>query len=58
MKNIHVSAAVIFRTTDDGTKEVFATARGYGDYKAGGNFPAEKSSTMNQATKLKLQKKL
>lgn len=42
MKNIHVSAAVIFRTTDDGTKEVFATARGYGDYKGWWEFPGGK----------------
>lgn len=33
MKTINVVAAVIIRTTSDGTKEVFATQRGYGEYK-------------------------
>ena len=33
MKTINVVAAVIIRTASDGTKEVFATQRGYGEYK-------------------------
>ena len=31
MKTISVVAAIIIRATDDGTKQVFATQRGYGD---------------------------
>lgn len=42
MKNITVSAAVIIRTTCDGTKEVFATQRGYGEYKDWWEFPGGK----------------
>lgn len=42
MKTITVSAAVIIRTTSDGTKEVFATQRGYGEYKDWWEFPGGK----------------
>lgn len=42
MKTIHVVAAVIFRTNKDGVKEVFATQRGYGDFKGGWEFPGGK----------------
>lgn len=42
MKTISVSAAVIIRTTSDGTKEVFATQRGYGEYKDWWEFPGGK----------------
>ncbi len=42
MKHIHVSAAVIFRTTPDGKRQVFATQRGYGDYKDWWEFPGGK----------------
>ena len=42
MKQIPVSAAVIIRTTSDGTKEVFATQRGYGEYKDWWEFPGGK----------------
>lgn len=42
MKQIPVSAAVIIRTASDGTKEVFATQRGYGEYKDWWEFPGGK----------------
>lgn len=42
MKHISVSAAVIFRTDDDGTKRVFATQRGYGEWKDWWEFPGGK----------------
>ncbi len=43
MKQIHVSAAVIFRkNTTANIREVFATARGYGDYKGWWEFPGGK----------------
>ena len=42
MKIINVAAAVIFRTAADGTKQVFATQRGYGDWKGWWEFPGGK----------------
>ena len=42
MKTISVVAAVIIRTTEDGTKQVFATQRGYGDWKGWWEFPGGK----------------
>ena len=42
MKTISVVAAVIIRTRQDGTKEVFATQRGYGEYKDWWEFPGGK----------------
>lgn len=41
MKNIHVVAAVIFRT-ENGIKQVFATQRGYGEFKEAWEFPGGK----------------
>lgn len=41
MKHITVSAAVILRD-NNGRKEVFATARGYGDWKGWWEFPGGK----------------
>jgi len=41
MKHITVSAAIIIRD-NNGTKEVFSTARGYGDYKGWWEFPGGK----------------
>ena len=41
-KHIFVSAAVIFRTDTDGTKQVFATQRGYGEWKGWWEFPGGK----------------
>lgn len=46
MKNIIVSGAVILRTNPTtNRKEVFATQRGYGDYKDGWEFPGGKLET-------------
>ncbi len=42
MKQIHVSAAVILRTAADGTKQIFATQRGYGEWKDWWEFPGGK----------------
>ncbi len=42
MKTISVVAAIIIRTEADGTKQVFATQRGYGDYKDWWEFPGGK----------------
>ena len=43
MKQITVSGAIIFRTNPEtNRKEIFATLRGYGDYKDGGEFPGGK----------------
>lgn len=42
LKKIHVSAAVILRTTADGTKQIFATQRGYGEWKDWWEFPGGK----------------
>ena len=42
MKTISVVAAVIIRTASDGTKQVFATQRGYGEFKDGWEFPGGK----------------
>lgn len=41
-KQIHVSAAVILRTTSDGKKQIFATQRGYGEWKDWWEFPGGK----------------
>ena len=42
MKQIHVVAAIIFRTTKDNTKQVLATQRGYGEFAGGWEFPGGK----------------
>lgn len=43
MKEVTVSGAVILRTnTETNQKEIFATQRGYGDYKDGWEFPGGK----------------
>lgn len=42
LKQIHVSAAVILRTTADGIKQIFATQRGYGEWKDWWEFPGGK----------------
>lgn len=42
MKTISVVAAIIIRTASDSTKEVFATQRGYGEYKDWWEFPGGK----------------
>ena len=42
MKTINVVAAVIIRISDNRTKQVFATQRGYGEYKDWWEFPGGK----------------
>lgn len=42
MPNINVVAAIVIRTNRNGTKEVFATQRGYGALKGGWEFPGGK----------------
>ena len=42
MKTISVVAAIIIRTSTNGKKQVFATQRGYGDYKDWWEFPGGK----------------
>ena len=42
MKTISVVAAIIIRTSTNGAKQVFATQRGYGDYKDWWEFPGGK----------------
>ena len=42
MKTIRVVAAVIARQDENGRKQIFATARGYGDFKGGWEFPGGK----------------
>lgn len=45
MKTINVAAAVIFRISDSGAKEVFAVQRGYGEFKDWWEFPGGKIET-------------
>ncbi|WP_296013090.1 (deoxy)nucleoside triphosphate pyrophosphohydrolase [uncultured Treponema sp.] len=42
LKQIHVSAAVILRNTSEGEKQIFATQRGYGEWKDWWEFPGGK----------------
>ena len=42
MKSLSVVAAVIFRTSPQGINQVFATQRGYGDWKGWWEFPGGK----------------
>lgn len=42
MKTIRVVAAVITATNDNGEKIIFATERGYGEFKGGWEFPGGK----------------
>ncbi len=42
MKTIRVVAAVIRATNDNGEKIIFATERGYGEFKGGWEFPGGK----------------
>ncbi|MBQ3670020.1 MAG: (deoxy)nucleoside triphosphate pyrophosphohydrolase [Treponema sp.] len=51
MKSLPVVAALIFRTSPQGTRSVFATQRGYGEWKGFWEFPGGKieSGEMPQA---------
>lgn len=42
MKTISVAAAIILRSTPEGTKQVFATRRGYGNWRGWWEFPGGK----------------
>lgn len=42
LKQIHVSAAVILRNTSEGENQIFATQRGYGEWKDWWEFPGGK----------------
>ncbi len=42
MKSLPVVAAIIFRTSPQGTRSVFATQRGYGDWRGFWEFPGGK----------------
>ncbi|MBP3709825.1 MAG: (deoxy)nucleoside triphosphate pyrophosphohydrolase [Treponema sp.] len=42
MKLVHVSAALIFRTLPSGTRQIFATQRGYGEWRGWWEFPGGK----------------
>ena len=45
MKIVNVVAAVIIRVGENGKKQVFATQRGYGEFKDGWEFPGGKIET-------------
>ena len=51
MKTIRVVAAVIRAVNGDGRQMIFATQRGYGEFKAAGNFPAVKLKTVRHHKK-------
>lgn len=42
MKTVRVVAAVIKATNEEGEPMIFATQRGYGDFKGGWEFPGGK----------------
>ena len=61
MKTIKVVAAVIFRTSESGTKEILATQRGYGEFKDWWEFPGgkiEAGETPQQALTREIKEEL
>ena len=61
MKTIKVVAAVIFRTSESGNKEVLATQRGYGEFKDWWEFPGgkiEEGETPQQALTREIKEEL
>lgn len=61
MKTIRVVAAVIRATNDNGEKIIFATERGYGEFKGGWEFPGgkiEPGETPQQALEREIMEEL
>ena len=61
MKTIKVVAAVIFRGSESGTREVLATQRGYGEFKDWWEFPGgkiEEGETPQQALTREIKEEL
>lgn len=62
MKQITVSGAIILRTNPEtNRKEIFATQRGYGDYKDGWEFPGgklEPGETLQQCIEREIREEL
>ncbi|MBP5385536.1 MAG: (deoxy)nucleoside triphosphate pyrophosphohydrolase [Lachnospiraceae bacterium] len=61
MKTIKVVAAIIYKENENGERSVFATERGYGDYKGWWEFPGgkiEEGETPKQALKREIMEEL
>ena len=61
MKTIHVAAAIIRDTNKNGEPIIFATQRGYGDFKDGWEFPGgkiEEGETPQEALKREIVEEL
>ena len=61
MKTVRVVAAVIKATNENGEPIIFATQRGYGDFKGGWEFPGgkiEEGETQQEALKREIMEEL